>query len=177
MEKLCHISDIWDRSARDACFDMYKNSQIGILKIQYDSKYENTRILREIIDEFCMIFDIPPKWRTRIVLIYDELNNNAIEHGSIASDTNICYISLEKNINTVTIEGYVEDTWKSSEAKSPEELKNLQLKYKDKDFSRHHSIRGRWLFLIIAQLVNVLDFFPATLWWVRVYFKKTISLN
>ena len=83
---------------------MYKNSQIGILQIEYDSRYENTRILREIIDEFCTIFDIPPKWRTRIVLIYDELNNNAIEHGSIASDTNLCYISLEKHTNSVTIE-------------------------------------------------------------------------
>jgi len=104
MEKLCHISDISDLNARRECFKVYHESESGILQIEYESKYENTRLLREIIDEFCSLFQIPPKWRTRIVLIYDELNNNAIEHGSISSDTNICYISLRKESDCVTIE-------------------------------------------------------------------------
>lgn len=177
MEKLCHISNISDTHARNACFEGYKNNHTGILKIEYESRYENTRILREIIDEFCAIFEIPPKWRTRIVLIYDELNNNAIEHGSISSDTNMCFISLEKKEDSIILEWYVEDTWKSQDAKSPEELRNLKCKFEWKDFSKHHSIRWRWLFLIISQLVNSLEFSRAHLGWVRVCFKKIITLD
>jgi anti-sigma regulatory factor (Ser/Thr protein kinase) len=37
-------------------------------------------------------------------------------------------------------------------------MEQLRESHKDKDFSRHDSIRGRGLFLIISQLVDTLYF-------------------
>lgn len=177
MEKNCYISDISNSSLRAECFDVYKESHTWTLRVEYNSNYENTKVLREIIDEFCNVFWVPPKWKTRLVLIYDELNNNAIEHGSTESDINYCYISLEKISDGIQVVWYVEDTWKAIDSKSYLELKNMQEQFKSKDFSKHHSIRWRWLFLIIAQLVNILDFRPSSLGWVQVYFEKLIPLD
>lgn len=177
MEKTCFIWDILDKNSRTECFSTYYKSDIGVLRIEYGSSYENTKILREIIDEFCTIFWIPAKWKTRLVLIYDELNNNAIEHWSAESDLNYCYISLEKRNEGIYVIGYVEDTGKAEKSKNYNDLKAMQEEFKNKDFSKHHSIRWRWLFLIISQLVNFLDFRPASLWWVQVYFEKLIPLE
>ena len=44
-----------------------------------------------------------PKWRTRLVLIIDELNNNAIEYGSKEGDIN----TLELHISSLQ-ENYFE---------------------------------------------------------------------
>lgn len=49
----------------------------------------------------CKYFHIPPKWRTRIILIVDELNNNAIEYGSKQGDMNIMYIDIQKRENNI----------------------------------------------------------------------------
>jgi len=38
--------------------------------------------LREIVDIISEVLGLDNKWRRRIVLIVDELNNNAIEYGS-----------------------------------------------------------------------------------------------
>lgn len=48
--------------------------------ISYISDFKNAKILRESVDAMCQVFGISPKWRTRLVLITDELNNNAIEY-------------------------------------------------------------------------------------------------
>ncbi|MCH8518662.1 ATP-binding protein [Candidatus Gracilibacteria bacterium] len=177
MEKRCNISHISDATLRDECFKDYLNCDSGELYIEYESRYENTKILREIIDEFCDLFTMPAKWRTRIVLIFDELNNNAIEHGSIKSDKNICYISLSKRSTGLFIVGYVEDTGNAQGSKNHLEMRQLQSTFRDKDFSQHHSIRGRGLFLIISQLVELLDFRPSSLGGVQVYFEKLIPLD
>lgn len=52
------------------------------LKICYLSEFPNAKILRELVDVIAKRFGVSPKWRTRLVLIVDELNNNAIEYGS-----------------------------------------------------------------------------------------------
>lgn len=103
MEKRCTLSHISDTSLRSAYFHDFQYAENADLSVEYESRYENTKILREVIDEFCSLFALPAKWRTRFVLIYDELNNNAIEHGSLRSDTNICFISFTKKDSGIQI--------------------------------------------------------------------------
>ena len=64
--------------------------------IHYISDFRSAKILREITDTLCKNFGIIPKWRTRIVLILDELHNNAIEYGSKVGDINTFILKLEK---------------------------------------------------------------------------------
>jgi len=52
------------------------------LSILYNSDFKNAKKLREIVDIICIMYDIDAKWKTRLILICDELNNNAIEYGS-----------------------------------------------------------------------------------------------
>lgn len=177
MEKRCSISLISNTSQRSECFREFKDCGTWELMIEYESRYENTKILREVIDEFCALFTIPAKWKTRLVLIYDELNNNAIEHGSLRSDSNICFISLTKKDSGIQIRWYVEDTGNALDSKSYRDMQDMQTLFKDKDFSKHSWIRWRWLFLIISQLVNLLEFRPSSLWGVQVYFEKFINLE
>lgn len=177
MEKRCTLSHISDTSLRSACFSDFQDCEMGELIIEYESRYENTRILREVINEFCELFSLPAKWKTRLVLIYDELHNNAIEHGSLRSDSNICFISLRKQNSGIFIRWYVEDTWNAPNSKNYKDMQKLQAAFKDKDFSTHSWIRWRGLFLIISQLVNILEFRPSSLWGVQVYFEKFIILE
>lgn len=107
---------------------------------------------------------MPAKWKTRLVLIFDELNNNAIEHGSTQKDSNHVFISIKQSSKGWEIEGRVSDCGGGTDAKTCQELTEAQAFYKDNvDFTKHHSIRGRGLFLIIAQLVQVLRFEPSLL--------------
>ena len=50
------------------------------IKISYLSDFRSAKILRELVDNICKQYGVNPKWRTRLVLIIDELNNNAIEY-------------------------------------------------------------------------------------------------
>lgn len=177
MEKRCTLSHISDTSLRSVCFRDFQDCEMGELIIEYESRYENTRILREVINEFCELFSLPAKWKTRLVLIYDELHNNTIEHGSLRDDNNICFISLTKKDSGIFIRWYVEDTWNASNSKSYKDMKKLQAAFKDKDFSKHNWIRWRGLFLIISQLVDILEFRPSSLWGIQVYFEKFIILE
>ena len=177
MKARCDLSSISDNQARTECFKKYHWCDVWELVITYESDYTNTRLLRDIVDDFCVRFNVPVKWRTRIVLIFDELNNNAIEHGGVKGDAHICYIALKKIKKGIIVSWYVEDTGNTDHAKSYLELRELQKSMRHKDFSQHTPIRGRGLFLIISQIVDVLEFQESSLGGVRVYFEKTITLN
>ena len=73
------------------------------LNIQYSSDYKNAKILRDIVDNLCMIFQIPSKWRTRFVLICDELNNNAIEYGSKVNEINTLNLCFTNTDSLITV--------------------------------------------------------------------------
>ncbi|MEA3386863.1 MAG: hypothetical protein U9Q66_00185 [Patescibacteria group bacterium] len=47
---------------------------------KYNADYLNTKILRDFVDEAFTLFDVDKKWISRLILISDELNNNAIEY-------------------------------------------------------------------------------------------------
>lgn len=58
----------------------YIDNDILDLEFHYKSDFNNTKTLREFIDSIFNIFNIKDLWKSRFILISDELNNNAIEY-------------------------------------------------------------------------------------------------
>ena len=129
------------------------------ISIAYNSDFKSAKLLREVVDSLCKWFAIEPKWRTRLVLIIDELNNNAIEYGSMPGDQNYMNLQLVKNESwDITINVAVIDTGLWDQAKTAMEMHSIKKENENKDFSHHRSIRWRGLFLIISHLVDDLYF-------------------
>jgi len=148
------------------------------VSISYTSSFKSAKLLRDIVDQICKKVGINPKWRTRLVLIIDELNNNAIEYGSISWEKNLFFLSLKKDASgNYIVESRVSDTWNWPRAKSAEEMESIREKNNNKDFSSHTSIRWRGLFLIISQLVDTIYFKDNAAKWLTVGIKKTLSWN
>ena len=155
--------------------------QWDILEVQisYISDFRSAKVLREITDTLCRNFWIIPKWRTRIVLILDELHNNAIEYGSLQWERNIFFLKIEK----IQGKGYsiiasVTDTWHWLKAKKAIQMEEIRKNHENEDFRKHTSIRGRWLFLIISHLVDALRFEDDVSGsGLRVIIEKQLSLN
>ncbi|USN58116.1 MAG: ATP-binding protein [Candidatus Peribacteria bacterium] len=129
------------------------------LTISYTSQFENAKKLREICNTLFNLLNIPSAWKPRLTLIIDELNNNAIEYGSATGEENT--ISLSYREHELTIE--VTDTGHGTKHKTAKQMEELEEANKNKNFTEHHSIRGRGLFLIIIKLVD------------RLYFKDSAS--
>ena len=154
---------------------IHEDSSIDI-SINYESDFSNAKILRELTDDFCKALGVSPKWRTRVVLIIDELNNNAIEYGSKKWDTNILYMSAQKtDDNGLNLCVEVSDSGKWEYSKIAQEMEELREKHANKDFKIHHSIRGRGLFLIIHQLVDELCFIDNAQWGLTVQVQKFLQ--
>lgn len=147
------------------------------IRISYDSDFPKAKILRDIVDTIAKEFGISPKWRTRLVLIVDELNNNAIEYGSKTWDTNYLSISLNKVDSSVEVNISSEDAGTGAKTKTAVDMEKMREESKWKNFAEHHSIRGRWLFLIISHLVDELYFKDAPEKWLIVGFQKKIDLS
>ncbi len=156
-------------------FQQIEDTQKIQLEISYLSAFQSAKSIREIIDYIFKQLRIDPKWVTRMVLIIDELNNNAIEYGSEKNDTNTIGIVCDITEEHVDIEIYVTDTGKWPEHKTAELMENLREQHKNKDFKKHTSIRGRGLFLIIERLVDVLYFKDASHGWLTVGFQKKLE--
>jgi two-component sensor histidine kinase len=78
----------------------------------YDSDFKSAKTLRDFIETICDILELENKWKSRLILITDELNNNAIEYGSLAGDKNTMTISIQKVESTYEISAEIEDTGK-----------------------------------------------------------------
>lgn len=128
------------------------------LNLEYDADFKSAKIIRDFVDVICRVMNIDSKWKSRIILIIDEMNNNAIEYGTKQGDKNMMRISVKWNPLERTIEVEVEDRWNGwnpKTAKEMEEIRNEKLKAW---FTQYHSIRGRGLFMIISSLVDSLYF-------------------
>lgn len=80
---------------KDFLSSLYQGGAIQV-EISYDSVFPSSQHLRKIVERITDFMGVPPKWRARMVLIIDELNNNAIEHGSIQDDINLIYLGIQK---------------------------------------------------------------------------------
>ena len=111
-----------------------------------------------------------------MVLISDELNNNAIEYGTSTWWYNILRVQIEKKKKTCNLVLEVEDDWKWNNPKTALEMETLRAHQLKKWYLEHNSIRWRWLFLITVQIVDRLYFKNSANWGLIVWIKKEIKI-
>jgi len=143
--------------------------------ISYISEFESAKTLRDCMWKICDDICIDFKWKSRLVLIIDELNNNAIEYGSKRGELNKMYVKIEKRDKEVNLIVEVEDTWNWEKAKTAEQMEELRSHKLSVGFDNHNSIRWRWLFLITERMVDQLYFQNSMNWWLIVWIKKLIK--
>ena len=145
---------------------------------KYKSNFLNTKNIRDFIGFIFDYYGFSEMWKTRFILIADELNNNAIEYGSRWEEYNELRLNIsETGIKNYKIKVEVEDTGKWITNKTATEMCKLAEKKKARWFDNYDSIRWRWLFLIIDQMVDKLYFKDSKKWWLIVWLKKEISLD
>lgn len=140
----------------------------------YQSRFENTKDLRDFVEVICGVLNFSDKLKSRIVLISDELNNNAIEYWSDSVWFNslrvysyildwVIYFNLE-----------VQDNWKWKAPKSALDMETMRAHKLKLGYFNHDSIRWRWLFLIIVKIVDRLYFKNSKDGWLIVWVKIKI---
>ncbi len=139
------------------------------VEVFYKSDFSNTSILRNFVSFLCEQIWIDPTWTFKIVLISDELNNNAIEYWSKVWDINKMRIFVNRKSDICDFVIEVEDTWNGLYHKNAEAMYKLREEKIERWFKDYSSIRGRWLFLIIENLVDSLYFKDSSEWWLIVW--------
>ncbi|NVP17090.1 ATP-binding protein [Candidatus Gracilibacteria bacterium] len=124
----------------------------------YKSEFQNTKDLRDFVEIICGLLKFPDNTISRVVLIADELNNNAIEYGSDKSGFNFLRIisKFEDGILNFNLE--VEDNGNGRAPKKALDMETMRAHKLKLGYFNHDSIRGRGLFLIIVKLVDRLYF-------------------
>lgn len=146
------------------------------LSFEYKSDFKNAKELRDFVEALSDMVWIPKKWKHRLILITDEINNNAIEYGSLPEDVNEIVIKIVKDFEKIKINVEVKDSGRGKEPKTADEMYDLRDKKLAKGFENHTGIRGRGLFLIIQKTVDKLYFEDATEGGLIVWVEKNISL-
>ncbi len=144
------------------------------VEFYYKSDFTLTKDLRDFIEIIWRVFWFSEKLIARIILVSDELNNNAIEHGSDVNGINILRLMIKRNGQKVDFNLEVEDNWKWKDAKKAIDMEELRAHKLKRWYSKHDSIRWRWLFLITVQIVDRLYFKNSKNWWLIVWVKKEI---
>jgi len=143
------------------------------IEFSYSADFRNTKKIRDILGKIFDYLGIDGVSKIRSVLMIDELNNNAIEHGSNPGDTNFMRFQAIKLPEYVQLNIEVEDSGKGNKtAWASKKMQKLQKEKKQKGFENHRDIRGRGLFLIIEKLVDKLYFQDAENGWLIVGIEK-----
>lgn len=153
--------------------NLIKNWSINI-EFEYLSDFVNTKILRDYVRDICFHIWLHEKDISRIILIIDELNNNAIEYWSNEWENNKLRIFIEKFENYFDLKIEVEDSWKWLKPKKAIDMETLRAHQLKLWYGWHESIRWRGLFMIIVNLVDRLYFKDSKNWWLIVWIKKKI---
>jgi hypothetical protein len=109
-----------------------------------------------------------------MVIISDELNNNAIEYWSSAEAINIMRVKVKKDSSWMDFNLEVEDDWKWREHKTSLEMETMRAHQLKLWYFNHDSIRWRGLFLITTKIVNRLYFKNSINWWLIVWVKVKV---
>lgn len=170
------LNDLLDKQILDKNFfeSNFIDNKIEII-VKYQSFFDNTKHLRDIIQNIMEASWIEKIWVNRFILIWDELNNNSIEYWSKSWEENILNINICKSQDLIDIELSVSDNWTGDFAKTSLEMENLREEKKNYEFDYHKSIRWRWLFLIISNIVDTLDFTDNEKWWLTVKITKKLE--
>lgn len=163
-----------DLDKKDFLLEHIKEDRLD-LEFQYKSDFSNTKTLREFIDNVFVIFNIKDLWKSRFVLISDELNNNAIEYWTKSWDLNKMKLFVSKNNDWVLINLEVIDSWNWEKAKTSKEMEDLRLERLDRGFGNHKWIRWRGLFQIIHKIVDDLYFKDSSPVWLIVWVNKQLK--
>lgn len=152
-----------------------KDSELEIC-FSYSSDFSNTKKIRDFIEDICDIIWIKWNWKSRIILIADEMNNNAIEHWSKEGDYNHMRFKCNIKGNLLDLNIEVEDTWNWISPKKAFHMKKIEKDKLSQWFNKYNSIRWRWLFLIIYKLVDELYYKDSKDWGLVVWIRKKIDL-
>lgn len=153
-----HIDNLKDSKKRSSIVEKICQEELVHVSISFPADFCSSKILRNIIEEFCTYIHITPLWKMRFILVSDELNNNSIEYGSKAWEENRCIFKVQKQYDTCEVFLEVIDTGNGSAHKNAAQMQELQRQHIWKDFWKHTSIRWRGLFLIVSDLVDTLSF-------------------
>lgn len=170
------IADIQTWKERDAAITSNTGKKWLRIGIKYKSDFQSAKVLRDFVVEVSNHFGITNTWKSRLVLIADELNNNAMEYGSKQWDTNIMRIKVKVDDGQgIAVKIEVEDSWKGKKSKNSRQMEELRGSKEWYDFGVHNSIRWRGLFLIISKLVEELYFRDSIKGGLIVWIKKNIQ--
>lgn len=142
---------------------MITTSENAVYTINFQSRYENSKIIRDFVGKLFDAFSIHHPWRGRFILITDELINNAIEHGSSNEhDMNQCIIAAGNQYEGghfhISLE--VHDSGNGAGEKIGHEQMN-EIK-DDRTKTENNAVymkkRGRGLFHITEKIVDRLSF-------------------
>lgn len=140
----------------------------------YKSTFENTKDLRDFVEVICSILNFTDKLKGRVILISDELNNNAIEYWTSPDWFNILRIKAYILDWIIDFNLEVEDSWDWRAPKKALDMETMRAHKLKLWYFWHNSIRWRWLFLIIVKLVDRLYFKNSSTWWLIVWVKTKI---
>lgn len=157
----------------DIIKSLLKDNSLDI-EFFYKSKFENTKDLRDFVDSICLLLNFSDKLKSRIVLISDELNNNAIEYWSDLNALNVLRISAQISEWEVNFKMEVEDNGKWKSPKNALDMETMRAHKLRLGYFWHDSIRWRWLFLIIVKIVDRLYFKNSQDGWLIVWIKMKI---
>ena len=146
-----------------------KDWNFGLVFV-YNSDFSNTPRLRLFMEALFDIYKLDAKDKNRLILVSDELNNNAVEHGTDGCGENKTSIIVKNQWNKIFVNIEVTDCWNGT-ANTMEKIKQ------ERDalgFGKHHGIRGRWLFLITEKIADKLYFKDAQWWGLIVWIEKTL---
>ena len=156
-------------------FNNFENKNLDI-ELIYDSNFENSKILRNLMDIIWKKLNLLEKDLSRLILVIDELNNNAIEYWTDKLWKNKFRIKIVNNWDSILFNIEVEDNWKWDSAKTTLEMETLRAHQLKLWYGLHSSIRWRWLFMIIVKSVDRLYFKDSDEWWLIVWVYKNIKI-
>jgi len=90
------INDIPDNKDLQVFLEGFIHDWNFSINISYQSIFWNTPKLRSLMEALLDIYNVDVKDKNRLVLVSDELNNNAVEHGTWDCGDNIINISIKK---------------------------------------------------------------------------------
>lgn len=166
---------LFDPESFASCLDWLYVDGVFECAFLFESDFRNAKVLRDYLGKIFQIVGLSSLWKGRFILIADELNNNAIEYGSLAGEINIMRIKISQTDVSTEVLLEVEDTWHGAAAKSAQMMEELRTKKLTEGFQDHTSIRGRGLFLIITRLVDSLYFADSEKWGLLIWVKKSIQ--
>lgn len=155
----------------DIINSLFKDSKTVKVEFIYDSKFDNTKHLRDFIEVVWEKLGFSESKRSRIILISDELNNNAIEYWTEKDWFNSLRLEIEFSDNYLDFCMEVEDMWNWKAPKSALDMETMRAHKLKRWYFNHDSIRWRGLFLIVVQIADRLYFKNSAKGWLIVGIK------